>query len=129
MRIQIISFVFFRFFEIRIKGKKQYFRKIKSWIVFIDKAIRGLICEKVYSECVNFIHILDSLIYRSFWRFSDMDILLKIYPGILGVSEIGVIFFTYFSKEGGMYVHFSKIGSQNLDYFIVLRYNFGCCQN
>jgi hypothetical protein len=29
-----------------------------------------------------------------------------------------------FLKKRGIYVHFLKIGSQELDYFIILRYNF-----
>jgi len=58
-----------------------------------------------------------------------MDLVSKIYQGISGVLGIRVVFSTYFSKKGGIYVHFLKIGSQNLDYFIVLRYNFGCCRN
>jgi len=28
-----------------------------------------------------------------------------------------------------IYAHFLKIESQNLDYLIVLRYNFACCRN
>jgi hypothetical protein len=80
--------------------------------------------EKVYVGCVKIIQILDLKVYRLFWRIGHMDILSKIYPGISGVSEIRVEFLTYFSKKGGIYVHFLKIGSQELDYFIVLRYNF-----
>ena len=85
--------------------------------------------EKVYVGCVKIIQILDLQVYRLFWRIGHMDILSKNYPVISGVSEIRAEFSTYFSKKGGIYVHFLKIGSQKLDYFIVLRYNFGCSRN
>jgi hypothetical protein len=80
--------------------------------------------EKVYVGCVKIIQILDSQVYRLFWRIANMDMVSKIYPVILGVSGIRVEFLIYFSKKGGIYVHFLKIVSQKLDYSIVLRYNF-----
>jgi hypothetical protein len=83
----------------------------------------------VYVGCVKIIQILYFQVYRLFWRIGHMDILSKIYPGISGVSGIRVNFSTYFSKKGGIYVHFLKIGPQKLDYLIVLRYNFGCSRN
>jgi hypothetical protein len=85
--------------------------------------------EKVCVGCVKNIQILDLQVYRLFWKIGHMDIRSKNYPGISGVSEIRVDFLTYFSKKGGIYAQFLKIGSQKLDYLIVLRYNFGCPRN
>jgi hypothetical protein len=85
--------------------------------------------EKVYVGCVKIIQILDLQVYRLFWQIGHMDLVSKIYQGISGVLEIRDNFSTYFSKEGGIYVHFLNIGSQNLDYLIVLRYNFRCRRN
>ena len=86
-------------------------------------------CQKTTVWCSKSIHFLYTQLYQAFRNCITNDIREKIYQGILGVSAFRVNFSPYFSKKGGMYVHFSKIRSQDLDYLSVLRYNFRSSQN
>lgn len=73
---------------------------------------------------VKFTQNPDVLLYRAFCQITPGDLRDKIYRGISGVSAIRLFFSTCFFQKGGIYGTFSIFRFQNVDYDIVLRYNF-----
>ena len=79
--------------------------------------------------CVKITQNPDPQVYRAFCQIFTLDLRDKIYHGILGVLAFRLFFPPYFFQKGGIYGNFSIFGLQNIDYNIVLRYNFRGSQN